>query len=46
MKYCSVVSTGKKGIELSEAKKKGYTSCSVCKPDEKKVGEEPKKKTK
>ncbi len=45
MKNCSVVSTGKKGLELSEAKKKGYSACAVCKPDEKKTAaEEPKKK--
>lgn len=49
MKNCSVVNTGKKGIEVSEAKKKGYTACSVCKPDEKKEGilkDDPKKKSK
>ncbi|MDF2454389.1 MAG: hypothetical protein K0R51_382 [Cytophagaceae bacterium] len=45
MKNCSVVSTGKKGIELSDAKKKGYSACAVCKPDGKKTtAEEPKKK--
>ncbi len=47
MKNCSVVSTGKKGLEVSEAKKAGYSACSVCKPDEKKsIAEEPKKKAK
>jgi len=49
MKNCSVVSTGKKGLELNDAKKKGYSACSVCKPDEKKEGvlkDEPKKKAK
>jgi hypothetical protein len=46
MKNCSVVSTGKKGIERSEAMKQGYTACAVCKPDEKKgtAAEDPKKK--
>lgn len=46
MKNCSVVSTGKKGIERSDAKKKGYTSCAVCKPDEKKAAAEESKKKK
>jgi hypothetical protein len=46
MKNCSVVSTGKKGLEQAEAKKKGYTPCSVCKPNEKGVSTESKKKTK
>jgi hypothetical protein len=45
MKNCSVVNTGKKGMELSEAKKKSYMACNVCKPDEKKTtAEYPKKK--
>ncbi|MBO9702907.1 MAG: hypothetical protein J7604_22020 [Sporocytophaga sp.] len=45
-KNCSVVSEGKKGQELAEAKKNGYEPCSVCKPDEKKKQEatDPKKK--
>ncbi len=30
-KNCDVVKTGKKGIELSEAKKQGYEACKVCK---------------
>lgn len=34
-KNCSVVSEGKKGMELNEAKKKGYEPCNVCKPDQK-----------
>jgi len=34
-KNCSVVKEGKKGVELSEAKKQGYTACAVCKPDDK-----------
>ena len=35
LKNCSVVKTGKKGIDLADAKKQGYTACAVCKPDEK-----------
>lgn len=31
-KNCPVVPTGKKRITLSEAIKKGYTPCKVCKP--------------
>jgi hypothetical protein len=34
MKNCSVAGTGKKGMTVAEAKKGGYTSCKVCKPDE------------
>lgn len=30
-KNCDVAKTGKKGIELSEAKKQGYEPCKVCK---------------
>ncbi len=41
-KVCSSAKTGKKGIDVKEAKKQGYTACSVCKPDAK---EEEKKKT-
>ena len=33
-KNCSVVKTGKKGIELATAKKDGYEPCKVCKADE------------
>jgi len=45
-KNCSVVSEGKKGQELAEAKKNGYEPCAVCKPDEGKKQEatDPKKK--
>ena len=32
-KNCTLVNEGKKGIELSEAKKKGLEPCSVCKPE-------------
>ena len=27
---CHVAKTGKKGIELADAKKQGYNACSVC----------------
>lgn len=30
-KNCDVAKTGKKGLELSEAKKQGYEPCKVCK---------------
>lgn len=30
-KNCDLVKTGKKGIELAEAKKKGYEPCKICK---------------
>ncbi len=45
-KNCSVVSEGKKGKELAEARKSGYEPCAVCKPDEAKKQEatDPKKK--
>lgn len=33
-KNCSIVKTGKKGIELAEAKKQGYEPCKGCKADE------------
>jgi hypothetical protein len=33
-KNCSVVSEGKKGITLADAKKQGYAPCNVCKPEE------------
>lgn len=33
-KNCSIVKTGKKGIELAEAKKQGYEPCKNCKADE------------
>jgi NOL1/NOP2/fmu family ribosome biogenesis protein len=32
-KNCSLVKTGKKGIELAEAKKQGYEPCKHCKAD-------------
>lgn len=30
-KNCNIVKTGKTGMELTEAKKKGYTPCASCK---------------
>ncbi|MES2130975.1 MAG: hypothetical protein V4506_01430 [Bacteroidota bacterium] len=39
-KNCSIVKTGKKGIDLAEAKKQGYEPCKACK-----VESEPKKET-
>lgn len=33
-KNCSLAKTGKKGIELAEAKKQGYEPCRNCKADE------------
>jgi len=33
-KNCSLVKTGKKGIELAEAKKQNYQPCKNCKADE------------
>jgi methylphosphotriester-DNA--protein-cysteine methyltransferase len=41
-KNCSVANTGKSGIALGEAQKRGYQACKVCKPDE---AVEEKKKT-
>lgn len=42
-KNCDVVKTGKKGLELSEAKKQGYEPCKVCKvPHEYKAVDKPK----
>jgi NOL1/NOP2/fmu family ribosome biogenesis protein len=32
-KNCSLAKTGKKGIELAEAKKQGYEPCKGCKAD-------------
>ena len=33
-KNCDLAKTGKKGIELKEAKKQGYEACKSCKPEE------------
>lgn len=44
-KNCDVAKTGKKGIELAEAKKQGYEACKVCKvSSEQKVADKPKDK--
>lgn len=48
-KNCTIAKTGKKGIELSEAKKQGFEPCKVCeiKPgagDEKKLSSKNAKK--
>lgn len=32
-KNCSVVKTGKKGIDLAEAKKQGLEPCKICKAE-------------
>ncbi len=48
-KNCSVVKTGKKGMELAEAKKQGYEPCKVCKADDAKASapaDKPKETTK
>lgn len=45
-KNCDLAKTGKKGIELKDAKKQGYEACKSCKPEEaiepKKEKEKPK----
>lgn len=33
-KNCDLVKTGKKGVELKEAKKQGLEACKHCKPEE------------
>lgn len=44
-KNCDVAKTGKKGVELSEAKKQGYEACKVCKvTHETKEADKPKDK--
>lgn len=40
-KNCSLAKTGKKGIELAEAKKQGYEACKNCKVEP--AATEPKK---
>jgi hypothetical protein len=32
-KNCSLSQTGKSGIQLKEARKKGYSACKVCNPE-------------
>lgn len=46
-KNCDIVKTGKKGIELSEAKKKGLEPCKSCKVENeaKTVADKPKTTT-
>lgn len=45
MKNCDVAKTGKKGMELTEAKKQGYEACKVCKADkEAQPADKPKEK--
>jgi hypothetical protein len=46
-KNCDIVKTGKKGIELSEAKKKGLEPCKSCKveTETKTVADKPKTTT-
>lgn len=45
-KNCDVAKTGKKGIELAEAKKQGYEACKICKSEAIKPKEQPKDKSK
>ena len=45
MKNCDVAKTGKKGIDLAEAKKQGYEPCKICKADkEAQIADKPKEK--
>jgi len=42
---CEIAKTGKKGIELTEAKKQGFEACKICKIDQpKKTTDKPKDK--
>lgn len=41
-KNCSVAKTGKKGIELNEALKRGFEGCKVCNPATSKATQKPK----
>lgn len=44
-KNCDIVKNGKKGIEISQAKKQGYEPCKICKiPKESKIADKPKDK--
>ncbi len=47
-KNCDIVKTGKKGIDLAEAKKKGLEPCKACKVESevKPVADKPKDKVK
>ena len=42
-KNCDVAKTGKKGIELANAKKQGYEACKICKIEQsQKIANKPK----
>jgi hypothetical protein len=44
-KNCDIAKTGKKGIELTEAKRQGFIACKICKIDQpKKIADKPKDK--
>lgn len=44
-KNCNIVKTGKKGMELSAAKKAGYEACKSCKAGDTKIdADKPKEK--
>jgi len=43
-KNCDMVKTGKKGIDLTLAKKQGYEPCSFCKKNIEVVADKPKEK--
>ena len=44
-KNCSIIKTGKKGIDLAEAKKQGFEPCKSCKSEEEpKAADKPKEK--
>lgn len=45
-KNCEVAKTGKKGMELAEAKKQGYEACKICKAEAIKPKEQSKDKPK
>jgi len=45
-KNCDLAKTGKKGMELAEAKKAGYEACKHCKAEADKPKEQPKDKPK
>lgn len=43
-KNCDKAKTGKKGIELADAKKQGYEPCKFCKNESDVAGDKPKDK--
>lgn len=45
-KNCDLAKTGKKGITLQEAKKKGLEPCKACKVEETPKGDKPKETSK